>query len=65
MTYRPLTSKERTAWIDKAQRRHPNTRRQRGSHGAGRYSVQFFDRATGKLVADYYLPEFTSRENEE
>jgi hypothetical protein len=50
-----MTSKELTAKINKLQRRHPGTRRQRSSHGAGRYSVQFFDRVTGKLVADYTL----------
>jgi len=41
--------------IDKLQKRHPGTRRQRSDHGCGKYSVQFFDRATGKLVADYDL----------
>lgn len=45
--------KERTAKINKLHRKYPGTRRQRTSHGAGRYSVQFFDRATGKLVADH------------
>lgn len=46
--------KERTAKINKLHRKHPGTRRQRSSHGAGRYSVQFFDKL-GKLVADYSL----------
>jgi hypothetical protein len=44
----------RTEKINKLQRRHPNTRRQRSYHGAGSYSVQFFDK-TGQLVADYNL----------
>jgi hypothetical protein len=44
-----------TQAIDRLQRRHPGTRRQRSCHGANRYSVQFFDRATGNLVADYDL----------
>jgi len=44
--------KTRTQLINKLQKRHPGTRRQRNSHGAGRYSVDFFD-ATGKLVASY------------
>jgi hypothetical protein len=44
-----------TQVIDRLQRRHPGTRRQRSYHGANRYSVQFFDRTTGKLVADYDL----------
>jgi hypothetical protein len=50
-----MTPKERTEVINKLQRRHPGTRRQRSAHGAGRYSVQFFSRTTGKLVADYTL----------
>lgn len=47
--------KARTARINRLQRKHPGTKRQRSDHGAGRYSVQFFDKATGKLVADYNL----------
>lgn len=46
---------ERTAQIDKLQRKHPGTRRQRSFHGAGKYSVQFFDKKTGQLVGDYNL----------
>lgn len=46
---------ERTKQINALQKRHPGTRRQRSSHGAGKYSVQFFDRRTGVLVADYNL----------
>jgi hypothetical protein len=41
--------------IDKLQKRHPHTRRQLSNHGAGKKSVQFFDKTTGKLVADYNL----------
>ena len=52
---RTAESKQRTAVINRLQRRHPGTTRQRSFHGAGRYSVQFFARATGKLVADYNL----------
>jgi hypothetical protein len=48
-------NQDRTAKINRLQRRHPGTRRQRSSHGAGRYSVQFFCKTTGKLVANYYL----------
>ena len=54
-TYFEMTRTERTQYINKLQRRHPGTRRQRSEHGAGRYSVQFFARDTGKLVADYTL----------
>lgn len=50
-----MTTKERTSAINKLQRKHKGTRRQRTDHGAGRYSVQFFDKRTGKLVADYNL----------
>lgn len=49
--------KERTRKINRLHKRHPGTRRQRSCHGAGRYSVQFFDKATGRLVADYNLAE--------
>jgi len=45
----------RTRQVNRLQRRHPGTRRQRINHGAGHYSVQFFDRQTGALVADYDL----------
>lgn len=41
--------------INKLQKRHPGTRRQRSYHGCGRYSVQFFSKRTGELVADYNL----------
>jgi hypothetical protein len=44
-----------TQQINKLQKRHPGTRRQRSSHGCNRYSVQFFAKADGKLVADYNL----------
>jgi len=44
--------KARTQRINRMQRHHPGTRRQRSYHGLGRYSVQFFCRTTGKLVAD-------------
>ena len=47
--------KELSAKIAKLHRKHQGTTRQRTSHGAGRYSVQFFDKQTGKLVADYNL----------
>ena len=47
--------KARTKVINKLQRKYPGTRRQRSSHGIGKYSVQFFDKTTGKLVADYNL----------
>lgn len=47
-----MTYKERTQLINKLQRRHPGTRRQRNEHGAGTYSVEFFDKE-GKLVARY------------
>jgi len=50
-----MTNKEITAIINKLQRNHPGTRRQRSAHGAGKYSVQFFDKNTGKLKADYNL----------
>jgi hypothetical protein len=50
-----MTRQELTAQINKLQRRHPGTRRQRSSHGAGRYSVAFFDKKTGRLVKDYNL----------
>lgn len=50
----------RTAQINKLQRRHPNTRRQRTAHGCNRYSVQFFDRVSGALIADYKLPDLNT-----
>lgn len=46
--------KARTKVINKLQRKYPGTSRQRSSHGIGN-SVQFFDKVTGKLVADYNL----------
>lgn len=57
-----MTYKERTREINKLQRKHPGTRRQRSEHGAGRHSVQFFDRGNGQLVADYNLPRATGRD---
>lgn len=51
-----MTYQQRTKMINRLQKRHPGTRRQRSYHGANRYSVQFFSRKTGKLVADYDLP---------
>lgn len=48
-------STDRTKQIDKLQKKHPGTRRQRSSHGAGVYSVQFIDKITGQLVANYKL----------
>jgi hypothetical protein len=39
--------------IARLHKRHPGTRRQRSYHGVNRYSVQFFDRTTGELVAYY------------
>ncbi len=50
MTFRQL----RTQQVNKLQRKHPGTKRQVSSHGADRWSVQFFDQA-GVLVADYDL----------
>lgn len=55
MTTKATTHQERTKQINRLQKRHPGTRRQRSDHGAGRFSVQFFDKKTGKLVADYNL----------
>ena len=48
-------TKERTRVINKLQKSYPNTRRQRTTHGCGSYSVQFFDKDTGELVADCQL----------
>jgi len=45
----------RTEQINKLQKRYPGTRRQRSAHVAGEYSVQFFDKKSGKLVADITL----------
>ncbi len=45
----------RTEQINKLQRRHPGTYRQRSAHGANHFSVQFFSKKTGLLVADYDL----------
>lgn len=50
----------RTAQINKLQRNHPGTRRQRTAHRCNRHSVQFFDKTTGVLVADYNLPELNT-----
>ncbi len=48
-----MTYQERTQLINTLQKRYPGTRRQRNDHGAGRYSVEFFRRETGELVARY------------
>ena len=48
-----MTTRERTQLINKLQRRHPGTRRQRNYHGAGKYSVDFFCQRTGARVASY------------
>ena len=53
--YEKEALKARTEKINKLQKKHPGTRRQRTYHGANEYSVQFFDKTTGKLVADYQL----------
>ena len=45
----------RTAKINKLQKKHPGTRRQRSQHGANTYSVQFISKKTGELMADYKL----------
>lgn len=50
-----MNTKALTKQIDRLQRKHPGTRRQRSYHGIDQHSVQFFDRKTGKLVADYNL----------
>lgn len=50
-----LEAKRLTQQIKKLQRRYPETRKQMSFHGAGRFSVQFFDKVTGKLVADLNL----------
>lgn len=47
--------KERTMKISKLQKAHPGTKRQRSYHGCNNYSVQFFDKLTGKIIADYNL----------
>jgi len=36
-------------------KKYPSAERQLSYHGAGSYSVQFFDKITGALVADYDL----------
>jgi hypothetical protein len=51
-----MDSKERTQLINKLQKKYPGTRRQRVDHGAGEYSVQFFDKKTGELKANITLP---------
>jgi hypothetical protein len=50
-----MQAKLMTKEINRLQKRYPGTRRQRSYHGCGRYSVQFFDKRTGKLVADLNL----------
>jgi len=50
-----MEKKERTEKINRLQKKHPGTRRQRSYHGAGQYSVAFFDKKSGELVADYNL----------
>ena len=49
------TYKERTQIINKLQEKYPGTRRQRSSHGAGSFSVQFISKKTGKVVTDINL----------
>ena len=49
------TYKERTKEINRIQKKYPGTRRQRSSHGAGTFSVQFISKKTGKIVADINL----------
>jgi hypothetical protein len=53
-----MNNKERTQIINKIQKKYPYTRRQRTDHGCGRFSVQFFDKKTGELVADVNLKQF-------
>ena len=53
--YEKEAQKARTEKINKLQKKHPGTRRQRSYHGANEYSVQFVDKQTGKLVANYQL----------
>lgn len=53
--YEKEDQKARTEKINKLQKKYPGTTRQRSYHGANEYSVQFFDKKTGKLVADITL----------
>lgn len=53
--YEKEAQKARTEKINKLQKKHPGTYRQRSYHGANTYSVQFVDKQTGKLVANYQL----------
>jgi hypothetical protein len=46
---------EQKKLVSKYHRRHRGTSRQISYHGCGKYSVQFFDKQTSKLVADYNL----------
>ena len=55
MTTKTTEQKERTQKINRIQKKHPGTTRQRSYHGCGNYSVQLFSKTTGKLVADYDL----------
>ena len=50
-----LSKKDKTRIINNLQQKYPGTRRQRSYHGCGHYSVQFFDKKTGQLVADFDL----------
>lgn len=50
-----MDRKERTQAINKLQKKHPKTRRQISFHGCNKYSVQFFSKETGELIADYEL----------
>lgn len=43
----------RTEKINRLQKRHPKTRRQRNSHGSGRFTVDFFSKDSGERVASY------------
>lgn len=49
------TKSTHTCRINKIQKRYPGSRRQRNFHGAGSYSVDFFSRATGELIASHNL----------
>lgn len=50
-----VTKKDRTKAINRFQRKYPGSTRQRNDHGCGRYSVEFFDKKTGKLLATVEL----------
>ena len=50
-----MTTKERTQKINQLQKKYPGTTRQRNWHGANSYSVEFFSKKTGELVARFSL----------